>query len=441
MIDSADEPTSSGSGYALGGKGGFIFKHHQHHLPLLAALTIALLLATENGSAHAVQSCTTTASPADAAATIAAAQTGSTVCLNAGVFRGRLIVAGKSGVTIRGAGAGTVVAGGGVDGIVIVDSTDIVVEDLRLFMGNPANVYVARSRGVLLERLDIGAGSIGVHVDDSSEATISDSFIYAISGDGILSRRSSVTSVQRSWIFVNAGAGVSAVANPGPTSLAHNIISDNGGPGVFVGGAPPCAGLPGASLAVPACFLANPGAYIGAASLNMDSNIVQSNWSTGIVLFPGTVATMRNTFAWRNHMTGLFAWGASITIDGADYAGNEEHAVEVRGYPDPGAPGPGYLPGSATINNADIHDTSPYPPTGTLGGGALAQGTPLYLTNSRIWSNAGEGVSYQHGATGNVDRNVIHDNRGGALCLSSAGPVGVGANTIYGNGSDQIGAC
>jgi Right handed beta helix region len=421
--------------------GGFIFKHGHCHLISLAVIAAALLVGGRHETAHAGQACTTNASPANAAAKIGAAPSGSTICLDAGVFRGRLIVAGKSGVTIRGAGTGTIVAGGAVDGIVIVDSANIVVEDLKLFMGNPANVYVARSRGVVLQRLDIGAGNIGVHVDDSSEATISDSFIYAMSGDGVLSRRSSVTTVQRSWIFINRGAGVSSVEGPGPLSLVRDIVSDNGGPGVFVGGVPPCAGLPGASLAVPSCFLANPGAYVGTASLNMDSNVVQSNGSTGIVLFPGTVATMRNTFAWRNHMTGLFAWGAYITIDGADYAGNEEHAVEVRGYPDPGAPGAGYVAGSATITNADIHNTVPYPPTGTLGGGVLAQGTSLFLTNSRIWSNAGEGASYQNGATGSVDGNAINFNGGGALCLSSAGYVAIGANTIFGNGSDQIGAC
>lgn len=385
--------------------------------------------------------CTSSASPANAASAISAARNGSTVCLDAGVFRGTLFVAGKSGVTIRGAGAGTIVAGGAVEGIVIVNSTDVVVEDLRLYMGNPVNIYVGRSQGVVLRRLDVGAGANGIHIDDGSEATIGDSFIYAMGGDGVLSRRGSVTSVQRNWIFANGGVGVSSVQQPGPLSLVSNIISDNRGPGVFVGGVPPCAGLPGASLTVPACFLANPGAYVGNASLTMDSNVVQASGSTGIVLFPGTAATMRRTFVWRNQMTGLFAWGSSISVDGADFAGNEEHAIEVRGYPDPRAPGPGYLAGSATVTNADIHDTAPYPPTGTLGGGVLTQGAPLILTNSRIWSNASIGVSYQNGATGNVDGNTIRDNRRGALCLSSAGAVTVGRNTVFGNGINQIGAC
>jgi hypothetical protein len=405
----------------------------------VAALSVALLLGGRR-SADAAPACTTTVSTANAASTIGGAQEGSTICLGAGVYQGRLIVAGKHGVTIRGAGADTIVSGGAVDGIVIVDSSDIVVEDLRLYKGNPANVYVARSTGVILRRLDIGAGGIGVHIDDGSDATIADSFIYAMSGDGVLSRRSSSTTVQRSWVFYNGGVGVSSVISPGPLSLQHNIISDNRGPGVFVG-VPPCAGLPGASLAVPSCFLGNPGAYVGIASVNMDTNVVQANGSTGIVLFPGTAATLRNTLVWRNHMTGLFGWGAAISIDGADFDGNEEHAIEVRGYPDPASPGPGYIPGSTTIANADIHNSALYPPTRTLGGGVLAQGSPLLLSNSRIWSNAGVGVSYQHGATGTVTGNAIHDNRGAALCLSSANLVSVGPNTIFGNASDKVGAC
>jgi hypothetical protein len=292
-------------------------------IPLLFSLSLAAASFAPNGDvpASAQQSCTSTATPGNAASLVSGAQSGSTICLGPGVYRGRLIVGGKSGITIRGAGNSTIVAGGSVDGIVISDSTNIVVEDLKLYAGSPANVYVARSRGVLLQRLDIGAGAIGVHVDDRSEVTISDSFIYAMTGDGVLSRNFSWTTVQRSWVFINRVVGVSSVSNPEQLTLIRNIISDNGGPGVFVGGTPPCAGLPGASLAVPPCYTANPGAFLGTASLVMDTNIVQSNGSTGIVLFPGTVATMRNTYAWRNHMSGLFAWGSYVTIDGADYEG------------------------------------------------------------------------------------------------------------------------
>jgi hypothetical protein len=48
---------------------------------------------------------------------------------------------------------------------------------------------------------------------------------------------------------------------------------------------------------------------------------------------------MRGNRVWRNKMTGLFAWGATLTSSADEYDGNEEHAIEVRSYPDPRAPG------------------------------------------------------------------------------------------------------
>jgi parallel beta-helix repeat protein len=168
---------------------------------------------------------------------------------------------------------------------------------------------------------------------------------------------------------------------------------------------------------------------------------VQASGTTGIVLFPGTTATMRNTYAWRNLVTGLFAWGSHVTVDGADFAGNEEHAIEIRGYPDPRSMGGGYVAGSAHIANADVHDSVVFGPTGTLGGGIIFHGTPATLLNSRVRGNAGIGVSYQNGATGRVDGNTINDNRGAGLCLFRSGPVSIGANTIFGNANNSAGGC
>ena len=204
-------------------------------------------------AAHA-GGCTTVASPANAQSRIDAAGPGSVVCLEPGVFRGRLIVYGKSGVTLRGAGKfNTIVAGGNVDAIVIVNSSGVTVESMTLYMGSPANVYVGRSTNVLLRDLDVGGGLLGVHIDEGSSATLAESFVYAMNGDGVLIRNGSNASIERNWIFYNAGVGVSAVGRNGAISIVRNIISDHRGPGVFAG-VPPCAGLPGASLNVPPCF-------------------------------------------------------------------------------------------------------------------------------------------------------------------------------------------
>ena len=402
---------------------------------LLLAATAPVL--TRDGVSAAT--CDVTASPANVQSRIDGA--GDVVCLAPGVYSGPLVVYGKSGVTISGAGTReTVIAGGKSDGIIIINSDRVSVEDLMLYAGNPANVYIGRSTGVVLRRVEIGAGGIGVHVDDASTATLSKSFIYSMTGDGVLLRRGSGAVIESNWIVGNAGVGVSAVGNTGVTSLVRNIISGNRGPGVFAG-VPPCADLPGASLTVPPCFTRDPAAFIASAQLTLDANIIQTSGSTGIVLFPGTRATMRGNRVWHNHMTGLFAWGADVTSSADDYDGNDEHAMEIRGYPDPRVVGPGYRGASARIDNTDIRNTLVWPQTGTLGGGVLAQGASVDLTNSRVYGNAGIAVSYQNGSTGRVDGNAVHDNGGAAICLLGAGSVVVGANEVFRNATDKIGAC
>jgi len=76
-----------------------------------------------------------------------------------------------------------------------------------------------------------------------------------------------------------------------------------------------------------------------------------------------------------------------------------------------------------------------------IGGGLIVQGAHVDLMNALIYFNAGIGVSYQNGSSGRVDGSTISDNRGAALCLFSAGNVAVGANNIFGNATNKIGAC
>ena len=68
---------------------------------------------------------------------------------------------------------------------------------MTLYQGNPANLYIGRSTNVTLRNLDIGGGEIGVHVDDGSSATLADSFVYAMRGDGVPIRRGSGATVER----------------------------------------------------------------------------------------------------------------------------------------------------------------------------------------------------------------------------------------------------
>jgi hypothetical protein len=250
--------------------------------------------------------------------------------------------------------------------------------------------------------------------------------------------------VQRNWIFNNGGVGVSTVGETANTVVIRNIISDNKGPGVFAGKTP-CALLPPGFVEIPDCFLKNQRAYVGQANVILDSNVIQASGSTGIVMFPGTRGTFRNNHIWRNELTGLFAWGATITSEGDEYNLNEEHAIEFRAYPDPlkypQIPSGERIRAVGSLNNNDIHDSGVLPETGTLGGGVLAQGANLDVTNSRIYRNRGIGVSYVNTSLGRITNNRIYDNRGSGICIFKAGNVATSGNVLTGNVDNNVGVC
>jgi hypothetical protein len=373
------------------------------------------------------------------------AQRGDVICLVPGVFRGPVLFQDKHGVTLRGQGTHvTVVAGGDRDSMLIFNSTDLTFQDFTLYYGHPSDAYIANSQNVLFQGMDAGGGGLGIHYDAGSTGRISDSMVYAMEGDGVLIRRKSNVTVERNWVFNNGGVGVSTVGETATTTITRNIISDNKGPGVFAGQTP-CALLPPGFVEVPQCYLVDLQAYVGDANIILDSNVIQASGSTGIVMFPGTRATMRSNHIWRNVLTGLFVWGASISSEGDEFNANEEHAIEFRAYPDPlkyGKVG-NVFPVRAVgrINNADIHDTVVLPQTRTLGGGVLGQGANLDVSNSRIYRNRGIGVSYVNTSLGTIDHNFIHDNRGSAICIFKAGDVVAVANNIANNADDGVGVC
>jgi len=407
-----------------------------------AAFGLLLTVATAGGEDVGAGGCTATAGPAAIQETIDAARSGAVICMEAGVYRGPIVVYGKSGVTVRGAGVQrTIVAGGNRDGVVVLNSADVTIEGMKLFMGSPANAYVGNSRNVSFRGIDAGAGNIGVHFDDRSSGMVADSFLYAMRGDGVLVRRGSALNVERNWIFDNLGVGVSTVGGDGTTTVVRNIISNNRGAGVFAG-QPPCAPLIPASVDAPPCFMANLHGYISGASVTLDSNIVQSSGSTGIVMFPGTRLTMRGNHVWANHLSGLFAWGATVASDGDEYAFNDENAIELRAYPDPRYTGAGFpLRTIGTLNRNDIHDSLVLPQTGTLGGGVVAHGADLAVTNSRVYRNHSIALAYLNGSYGRVEYNEIFENGGSALCTLGAGPVTEFGNRIHRNASDVVGVC
>jgi hypothetical protein len=362
-----------------------------------------------------------------------------------GVYLGPVTLDGKRGVTLRGAGPkSTIVVGADRDSMLVFNSENLTFENFTLFYGHPANAYVWRSRNILFQNMDVGGGGMGIHYDQNTTGRISNSFVYAMEGDGVLIRNESNAVVERSWVFENGGVGVSTVGLSATTAITRNIISGNEGPGVFAGQTP-CALLPPGFVEVPPCYLTNLRAFVGRANIILDSNIVQWSNSTGIVMFPGTTGTFRNNHIWGNHLSGLFAWGANVASTADEYVANDEHAIEFRAYPDPlkyGSVGPDFpVRAVGTLSANIVRDTVVLPETGTLGGGVLAQGANLNVFNSKIYSNRGIGVSYVNTSLGEIARNEIYDNRGSAVCLHLVGHVNVHSNTIYNNVNNAVGIC
>lgn len=218
----------------------------------LGASAFAGTAGRDAGTAEAAD-CNKIAFPSTLQPLINGSRPGDVICLVGDVFRGPVLFEGKSGVTLRGAGARqTIIAGGDRDSLLIFNSQGLTFEDLTLYFGHPANAYIYDSTEIDFARVDVGGGGLGIHYDAGSRGRVSDSFVYAMDGDGILSRRGSNVTVERNWVFANGGVGVSTVAPAANTTVVRNIISDNEGPGVF-GGQTPCALLPPGFVEVPEC--------------------------------------------------------------------------------------------------------------------------------------------------------------------------------------------
>jgi hypothetical protein len=382
--------------------------------------------------------CTQTATPDNLQAQVNAAIPGAVICMGPGVFHGSITFQGKNGVALRGQGSTTVIAGGGADGILVFNSQNLTFQDLSISGGHPTDAYISNSQNIALQGLDIARAGVGVHFDSGSSGSVTSSRIYSSDTDGVLIRRGSTVEVGYSVIFDNGGTGVSAVGAAADVILDGNVISHNAGPGVFAGQVP-CAPLPGGSLDVPPCYLGNPQAFVSGIHLTLTANTIQGSGSTGVVLFPGTTSTFTGNHIGGNRLTGVFVWGANLASQGDELSGNEEHAIELRAYPSP-LPA-SLLPAVGSMAGDEVHGSVVLAATGKLGGGVLAQGARLDVTNSRIHDNRGIGVSFVNGSTGSIVSDQIVTNGGSAICLSNAGNVQVTSDDVSGNASDTPGVC
>jgi nitrous oxidase accessory protein NosD len=413
---------------------------------LLAAL--AVLLSSLPGRALAQAApCSVSVAPGQSLrAAIASTPAGGVICLAAGLYSETPVFDQTTppALTLRGAGPeATILDGlGGHDGVLILNTGSITLENLGLRGGVPANAYVYNSRDIRFRNVAVSGGGIGIHIDAGSNAEVSDSLVTGVSTDGVLIRSGSSAAILSSEIRGNGGVGVSAVGNVGRVQLSSNEVASNRGPGFFAGQTP-CQLLAPATVEPPPCFLANPSAFVASGQYHLNDNTFEDNGSTGLVFFPGTKAALFHNRINDNRLTGLFVWGADVSTILNRFERNQEHAAEYRAYPAPRLPGqpPGTIVLKATgsfLGNV-VQDTAPL---GTiLGGGLLLQGGRLVVRDNSLLDNAGIGVSFVNGAEGEIASNYIMWNKGSAICLFHAGSVDVGKNTIGGNLADKVGVC
>jgi hypothetical protein len=416
---------------------------------LLVLVALALLLSALPGRALAqtAASCSVILSPGQSVrAAIASAPAGGVICLAAGLYPETPVFDQTTppGLTLRGAGPeATIVDGlGSRDGVLIVNTSGITLENLGLRGGVPANAYVFNSTDIRFRNVRVAGGGIGIHIDAGSSAEVRNSLVTGVSSDGVLIRNGSRATVLGSEIRGNGGVGVSAVGNVGRVQLTGNVVASNRGPGFFAGQTP-CQLLPPATVEPPPCFLANPSAFVASGEYYLNENTFEDNDSTGLVFFPGTKATLTSNRINDNRLTGLFVWGADVSAVLNRFMRNQEHAAEYRAYPSP--PLSGQPPGTIVLRATGsflgnvVQSTAPL--GSILGGGLLSQGGRLVVRDNSLVENAGIGVSFVNGAEGEITSNYIMWNKGSAICLFRAGSVYVGKNTTGGNLIDRVGAC
>ena len=377
--------------------------------------------------ADAAAACTTTAGPSTLQSVINSAGAGTVICMDAGIYRGPLTFQNKNGVTLQGAGRhATIVAGGDRDGMLIFNSQNLTFENFMLYYGHPSDAYVSNSQNIVFQQMDAGGGAIGIHYDLGSIGRISDSMVYAIEGDAVLVRPQ-LERHRRAQLGVQQRRRrrVDGRRDGDDDDHAQHHLGQQGAGSVR---RPDAVRAPAAGLrrSAASAISRNLQSFVGDANIILDTNIIQASGSTGIVMFPGT----RGDDAEQSHLAqpahGALRLGCKRHVGG-------RRVQRERGARDrvPRVPGPAEVrhgrdrispcAPSALINNDDIHDTVVLPQTGTLGGGVLAQGANLDVTNSHIHNNRGIGVSYVNTSLGTVTGNDIDDNRGSAICVFRAG--------------------
>jgi len=312
--------------------------------------------------------------------------------------------------------------------------------------GNPAGIYAAKARELILRGVRSEGALFGLHLDENENANANELVIEASAGVGLLLQRGGTINGRAVRVLDARGTGVSAINGAGLLHLRESEIHKVAAAGLFAGVAG-CADLPPASLAVPDCFRTDLPGQISTIRVLLEKVTLRETQGPCLVFFPGVKAEVKDSTLTKCELTGLFAWGATVDVSNTLFEDNAEHALEYRAYPNP--LGAIVAPASGTIQDSVVRTTRPlvgevygsFFPAPVLGGGILAQGARLVLLRNEVNANHDVGIAFVNRSSGEVVENRITGNGSDGLCIFPGNAVQARGNMLSGNYSDNPNVC
>jgi hypothetical protein len=409
----------------------------------LGALAALLLICLSAGIDHAFafqsNGCTITLAPGgDISAAIADAPSRATLCLAAGEHRP--FVAGSTaprGLTVQGAGAGTVIAGSETEAAVAIEAEGFSLADVTLRGGSPAALYTREARSLTVRGVTVGQAGVGLLLDEGTEARLEDVGVSETTDAGVVLRGRATATATRLNVSAGGGTGVAALLDGARLTLLGGRIEGGAGPAVFAG-VPGCADVGMGTVETPRCFTDFPEGYVADARVTLADVTIDDGPGRGVVAFPGAQVDLLRTAVNGRLEGGLFAWGARAIVTESVFDSNWASGIELRGYPD--AAGGTVAQAVGTIRRTTIRSTQR--PDGTLlGDGIVARGSRLSVIDSTVVTGQGDGIAMLAGTTGEASLNHIQDNGGDGICFARDAAILETGNELSGNRSDFITTC
>jgi hypothetical protein len=193
------------------------------------------------------------------------------------------VTEGATGLSLRRSEIGAAEAPISADAMIALDAERVSLDGVRFRGGNPTALYVARVSELTLRDVQIDEGTVGLHIDDGTAATLEDVTVSGAASIGLLIRRESSVTADRLWIPGAADAGV-LVAEAGALVMRDSAVEDGAAMGVRY--------------------------QDGASGAVLSSSIV-NNADIGLCITPASAVAVENISIRGNRVNSVMACGGS----------------------------------------------------------------------------------------------------------------------------------